>query len=150
MKTYFKYILAPAVIAVGLTGCFDLATPGSDTEESIQATYNEAVLREAADIGCKFSDRKTVSQVTNMKGIIKMLSKEQTREAASFAIHIPETNQRYTACDLPDYMQREGVAVIFSGDVKEIFPNERWMATPFEIRSIELQQPIRKLEDDRL
>lgn len=45
-------------------------------------------------------------------------------------------NSRYIPCDLPNKMKKDGMLVRFSGEVLEIFPNERLIATPFRLRNI--------------
>ena len=137
-KTYFKYILAPTALAIALTGCFDLASPGSDTDESIQATVNEAKARKTQEkIGCSFTDRKTELRIEQARGMIMKLNADMDTDRVEYAINM-ESGQRYMACGLPADFQKEGLSVIFSGDRKQIFPNERWMATPFELKDIRM------------
>ncbi|MEO1763697.1 MAG: hypothetical protein AAFR83_17415, partial [Cyanobacteria bacterium J06629_18] len=40
---------------------------------------------------------------------------------------------RFAPCNLPDEFKKEGLKIRFSGDVKEIYPNERWAATLFKL-----------------
>ncbi|RYD70998.1 MAG: hypothetical protein EOP55_21315 [Sphingobacteriales bacterium] len=56
----------------------------------------------------------------------------------TFVLHRPSTNQRLTTCGLPDNMKREGVVVVFSGEEKQMTPDEKWTATPFEVTSATL------------
>lgn len=45
-------------------------------------------------------------------------------------------NNRYNPCELPDKFKKDGILVRFSGEVLEIFPNERLIATPFRLKNI--------------
>ncbi|MCJ8282268.1 MAG: hypothetical protein MJK14_21140, partial [Rivularia sp. ALOHA_DT_140] len=49
-------------------------------------------------------------------------------------IIITEDNKsRFAPCNLPDKFKKEGLKIRFSGDVKEIYPNDRWAATLFKL-----------------
>lgn len=53
--------------------------------------------------------------------------------------YLLETNggtDRYKPCTLPDNLKTDGMTVRFSGNILEIFPNERLMATPFRLEFI--------------
>lgn len=45
-------------------------------------------------------------------------------------------NNRYNPCELSNKYKKDGIQVRFSGDVLEIFPNERLVATPFRLKNI--------------
>ncbi len=147
MKTYFKYILAPTALAFTLYGCSDLSTPGSDTDESIRATYEQGEARQAQidafnnNENCDFDDRRTVKMIKDEKGIVKLVARSSNpHDGYTLALHVPTTNQRFTACGLPSDMKVAGTVVIFSGEEKVIFPNEKWTATPFELTDITMIQ----------
>jgi len=53
-----------------------------------------------------------------------------------YVISTNNGNSRYNPCDLPTKLKQDGMLVRFSGEVLEIFPNERLMATPFRLRNI--------------
>jgi PBP1b-binding outer membrane lipoprotein LpoB len=53
-----------------------------------------------------------------------------------FIISTNNGSSRYNACKIPENLQKEGILVRFTGDVLEIFPGERLMATPFRLRNI--------------
>jgi hypothetical protein len=53
-----------------------------------------------------------------------------------FVISTNGGNSRYLPCDLPSKLKKDGILVRFSGEVLEIFPNERLIATPFRIKNI--------------
>ena len=77
-----------------------------------------------------YPDRKTVSGITRVTGRI-------LKVGSIYAIAlIDDDSRRYGPCNLTEQWQEEGKVVIFSGDVKEIRPNERWPATPFVLTMI--------------
>lgn len=79
-----------------------------------------------------FSDRKTQKEISEAKGIIKIIANEY--------ILVIEDNeyQRYQACNLGEEFNTEGLTVIFSGMIKEIYPHERRIAIPFVLTKIQL------------
>jgi len=44
--------------------------------------------------------------------------------------------RRYYPCNLKEDLQKEGMKVIFDGEILEIFPNERLIGTPFRLTFI--------------
>ncbi|MBV6625952.1 MAG: hypothetical protein KI793_23975 [Rivularia sp. (in: Bacteria)] len=76
---------------------------------------------------CAFDDRKTVGTVKNKVGTVRRIHDK-------LYIIISEDNRsRFAPCNLPDEFKREGLKIRFSGDIKEIYPNERWAATLFKL-----------------
>ena len=68
-------------------------------------------------------DRKNQDTLTNQQGsIIKV--------AELYIILSDDGNSRYMACNLPETYKKEGEKVTCTLIVKEVFPNERLMATP--------------------
>jgi len=53
-----------------------------------------------------------------------------------YVISTDSGNSRYNPCDLPKKLLVDGMPVRFSGEVLEIRPNERLMATPFRLKNI--------------
>lgn len=53
-----------------------------------------------------------------------------------FVISTNGGNSRYNPCELPSKLKKEGILVRFSGEVLEIFPGERLIATPFRLKNI--------------
>ena len=45
-------------------------------------------------------------------------------------------NSRYNPCELPSKLKKDGLSIRFSGEVLEIFTNERLIATPFRLKNI--------------
>lgn len=50
--------------------------------------------------------------------------------AEQFVILSQDGNSRFLACNLPDTYKKSGIKVTYSLIVKEIYPNERLIATP--------------------
>ncbi len=53
-----------------------------------------------------------------------------------YVISTENGNNRYNPCDLPKKLMVDGILVRFSGEILEIFPNERLIATPFRLKNI--------------
>lgn len=76
---------------------------------------------------CAFDNRKTVETVENKVGTVRRIHDK-------LYIIISEDNRsRFAPCNLPDEFKKDGLRIVFSGDVKEIYPNERWAATLFKL-----------------
>lgn len=77
--------------------------------------------------GC-LQDRATVQVLTNQEGILKS-------NAGILLINVSSSGEQLVPCNLPNTYQ-ENDRVIFSGNKKEILPNERWAGQPFELTDI--------------
>ena len=77
--------------------------------------------------------RKTVRTVTDKEGEIMLIGN-------NVLISIPPGTRRYKVCDVdvPEELKVEGLKVRFSGEVLEIFHNERLMGTPTRLTSIDI------------
>ncbi len=76
---------------------------------------------------CAFDSRKTVETVENQVGRIQRIHDK-------LYIIVTEDNRgRFAPCNLPDKFKQDGLRIVFSGDIKEIYPNERWAATLFKL-----------------
>ena len=78
-----------------------------------------------------YSDRKNTDTITNVAAEIQKI-------AQTYCIVLKQAHKRYVACNLPDSMQIENTSIIFSGYVKEIFPNERLVGTPFLLTKVKI------------
>ncbi len=56
--------------------------------------------------------------------------------ADRFVISTDNGINRYNPCDLPEKLKKGGMLVRFSGDVLQIQPGERLIATPFRLKNI--------------
>ena len=77
--------------------------------------------------------RKTVRTITDKEGEIMFIGN-------NVLISIPPGTRRYKVCDIdvPEEMKIEGLSVRFSGEVLEIFHNERLMGTPTRLTRIDI------------
>jgi len=126
--------------AFSLTGCFDLTSNATDAEASLKATVAEATTNELANMPCYFDDRATTEKHQNERGVIMTIPMSNEPEGVAYLIDLPGQARRFTACNMPDNLKREGLKIEFSGEVKEIHPGERWIATPYKLSSVKILQ----------
>ena len=72
----------------------------------------------------------------NVSGSLKDVDGFILKIGDTFVLTSNNGNNRYKPCEIPDPLKTDGMAVRFSGDYLEIFPNERLIATPFRIEYI--------------
>ena len=76
---------------------------------------------------CAFDSRKTVETVENQVGRIQRIHDK-------LYIIVTEDNRgRFAPCNFPNKFKKDGLRIVFSGEIKEIYPNERWAATLFKL-----------------
>lgn len=75
------------------------------------------------------ADRKNQETLTNQQGSIIQV-------ADQYVILSQDGDSRFLACNLPKTYKKEGEKVTFTLIVKEIFPNERLIATPAYLTEI--------------
>ncbi len=77
--------------------------------------------------------RKTIRTITDKNGEIMLIGNNVT-------ISIPPGTKRYKVCDIdvPKELKVEGIKVRFSGEILEIFQNERLMGTPTRLTKIDI------------
>lgn len=80
-----------------------------------------------------FPDRKNQDTVQVSLGTIEMTGD-------SYYILSIDNNRRYTPCNMPDACKTKGLTVECVVIKKEIFPNERWYATPAMLLSISIKE----------
>ncbi|MBK9735262.1 MAG: hypothetical protein IPO92_09955 [Saprospiraceae bacterium] len=76
-------------------------------------------------------ERKDVAIIKNEAGTI-------VKVADLYLLISKDGNNRYIACNMPETMSIDGAKCIYSLMVKEIFPNERHIATPSYLTKLEL------------
>lgn len=114
-------------------------------------TRNE--LRELGLIGkkvvksskCAFDSRKTVDTVKNQIGKVRKIHDRL------YIIVSKDIGGRFAPCNLPDEFKKDGLMIRFSGDIKEIYPNERWAATLFKLtdyKAVDSEDKSVKVMDD--
>ena len=77
-----------------------------------------------------FADRQTMDEIDATTGVVTKVGQE------FILIVDTDTQIRYLACNLENEFKIDQLKVVFGGKVKEIFPNERWPATPFVLTFI--------------
>jgi hypothetical protein len=90
-------------------------------EEMIEVNTFEDQMIKMLDQEC-FEVRKTIKSLEDVEGKIIIIGD-------MVLIQVGET-KRYQACEMPVAFKAEGVKIIFSADVKEIFQSERRAGTP--------------------
>ncbi len=79
-----------------------------------------------------YTNRKVRKTISNFDGeIILMMD--------TYVFSTPDKSIRYGMCPMPEALKKEGLKLSISGDVMEIFPNERRFATPFVLRRYSLK-----------
>lgn len=75
-------------------------------------------------------DRKTQEELTNQQGTIAKVGQQ-------FVILVAgEAGSRYLPCNLEEKYQVDATKIVFGGKVKEVYPQERWPATPFVLSTL--------------
>lgn len=92
----------------------------------------EEVTPSPSDLSSCMQDRATVEAIQNVEGILR-------NEAGLLLIDVTSSNEVLAPCNLPTTFQ-ENDQIVFSGNKKEILPNERWAGHPFELTQIEKQK----------
>ncbi|MBD2744521.1 hypothetical protein [Coleofasciculus sp. FACHB-1120] len=102
------------------------------SESSQTVTISQTSPSKLAQLSstCTYDDRKTVETVKDKKGKVTLVGETYV------IVTEGQDGTRYATCNLPDSFKAEGKAITFSGEVKEIYPTERWAATPLKITAI--------------
>ena len=87
--------------------------------------YHTAIL----DTNDCFPQRKMVEVISNVKG-------EIINVAGEWLIQTDNKETRYVGCNIPESLKTEGIKIIFDADLKEIYPNERWIGTPAVLKKV--------------
>lgn len=143
MKNYVKSAIASFVFAsFALTGCFDVTPGATDAESSLRQTVSIEANIELPQLGCDFDARKTTAMVREKTGYIMPMTANGSVDENSivYLIDVPAENRRFTACNMPDALKRGGMKIMFSGEEKEIYENERWSGRPFKLTQVEIQE----------
>lgn len=118
--------------------------------------WNEETQKELSELGlignkientskCAYDSRKTVETVENQVGTIKRIHDKL------YIIVTEDNTGRFAPCNLADKFKQDGLKILFSGDVKEIYPNERWAATLFKLsdyKVVDSEEKSVKVMDD--
>jgi hypothetical protein len=81
----------------------------------------------------KHSPSKAGDKIINERGTIQQLSANQ-----QWYIIAPDFDPttRFLPSNLPDEFKRDGIRIIFSGEIGEIPPNVRLIGTPLHLKAI--------------
>lgn len=113
MNFYFSFLS----VALGLV-FLTQACPPQAAKQAVN--YNE---------DCH-EDRKTQQALTDQQGTIAQVGDQ-------FVLLLSgEPSTRYLPCNLEEKFQVADTKVTFSGKVKEVYPQERWPATPFVLTTL--------------
>ncbi|MGB3760400.1 MAG: hypothetical protein WBA07_29155 [Rivularia sp. (in: cyanobacteria)] len=95
---------------------------------------------------CAFDSRKTVGTVEKKVGRIQRIHDKL------YIIVTEDNSGRFAPCNLPNKFKQDGLKIQFSGDIKEIYPNERWAATLFKLSDYKVvnseDKSVKKIESD--
>ncbi len=95
---------------------------------SCKTSVDKPVVESLSISDC-YAERKNEDILTSQSGsIIKV--------ADQFVILAQDKYSRYMCCNLPDSYKKEGVMINYSLIVKEIYPNERLIASPAYLMDI--------------
>ena len=129
-----------AVSALSLTSCFEMTSNATDADASVKATVSDAINTEMLAMPCGYDNRATTEKQKDQQGVIITIPNAAEPEGVSYIISIPNENRRFTACNMPESLKKDGMKIMFSGEVKEIKPEEKWLATPYKLSAVKILQ----------
>lgn len=134
MKNYLRNTIALLFgCAIALTGCFDLSSNATDADASLKQTVSNSINDEIRLTACDYDNRKTLEVMREQVGIVTQMANPASPEMPLYVIQIPGQALRFTACNMPDAIKHDGTKIVFDGERKEIFPEERWIASPMKL-----------------
>ena len=80
-----------------------------------------------------YSDRKVTEELVD-------ISLTSMKIGEDYYLRSENGNKRYQVCNRAKHSMNEGSSYVVSGLCYEIFANERWPGTPFQITKITLQE----------
>lgn len=119
-KLFFSLLFV--ILGISVSG-----KPAIDVALSQESTQRQSVQPSLIPSECSLDERKTVGSVKEQQGKIERLG-DSYRIISKDTILVP--------CNLPDAFKQDGKIILFSGDLKEIYPNERWAGLPFKITDV--------------
>lgn len=137
MKNYIKHTIALLFVSsFAFTSCLDLTSNATDADASIENTLQQSQGIDVPLVICDFDNRKTTEVMLERNGVVKMINSPSEPDVPMFLIQLPGEAQRFVACNMPDAIKKDGMKIIFDGEVKEINPEEKWIATPMKLIKI--------------
>ncbi len=106
-----NHLIFILLITIVATGCKTTHMNSSAQEKNL--------ITQSVDC---MTDRKEVKKMTMVQGVVEMINKEPH-------IFIKEASARLIACNNPAGL-KAGDSVVFSANIKEIYPHERRSGTP--------------------
>lgn len=89
----------------------------------------------ALEGSCTYDSRKTTRTLSNVKGTVEVTP---AGEETWTDIYVDgDTSTPYCACNLPLSFAEDGARVVFSADIKEIYPNEKWRCQPIKLTALQ-------------
>jgi hypothetical protein len=135
MKNYVKSTIAMVFVSsFAFTSCLDLTA--SDADASLRQTVAQSATMDLSSIPCDFDSRKSVNTLVEQTGIVTKLQDPSRTDASLFVIQMPGEAIRYIACNMPESAKVDGMKITFDAEVKEIYPEEKWMASPLKLLKI--------------
>jgi len=95
--------------------------------DQVQIVEQEPEKQEKSMTEPCYEDREVTKEVTDEKATITKI--------LDYYMFTTES-RRWQPCDVPTEFQKEGLKVIVSGQVMNIFPNERRAGTPFRTTAL--------------
>ena len=80
-----------------------------------------------------YSDRKVTEELLELPFTCMKIGED-------FYLRSENGNKRYQVCNIDEHKITEGSSYVVSGQCYEMFPNERWPGTPFQITKITPQE----------
>lgn len=77
-----------------------------------------------------YTDRKTISSVSNKEGEIFLM------DNVNYGIHYKGESRPLLPCNLPGVLQKAGKKIVFSGAIKETQLQELWAGEPFVLTKV--------------
>ena len=88
-----------------------------------------------------YPDRKTISTITGATGEITKI------DSFNYGISYKGDYKLLLPCNLPLQFRKEGTMVSFTGDVKEVKPEEMWAGHPFVLTDCKVTTGSSELPD---
>ncbi|TDB61109.1 hypothetical protein [Arundinibacter roseus] len=93
------------------------------------------ILEPEIDSACAYDSRKTQAMLTNEAGTVK-ITKNGTDVWTDIVLDSNLTP--LCPCNLPISAAKDGLRVVITAEVKEIYPNEKWRCQPVKLKEIQV------------
>ncbi len=96
---------------------------------------SEEIPEPEIDSTCAYDSRKTQATLTNEVGTVK-ITKNGTDVWTDILLDSNPTP--LCPCNLPFSAAEDGLRVVITAEVKEIYPNEKWRCQPVKLKDIQI------------